>query len=724
MARAANSQPAFDSLTGAESTARPPSRSGFGYSARAPSGDAHRDKSSIDTAHDNEKHRRELDELRAEVKTLKYTIDNHKQEEELAKLRHESEIREARRKAEDDFKRMQAAEAEKSKTLRQNEALLKDLSEVRDAASNEKAALEKRAREVEESKRVLEEEVEDIKSEREESIRSIERKSTEFKSRTETLQRTLEDLQQESDRKESLLQEMQQQLAEKDTAYGVLEAEVLRLKAQTGDTDTLGVIKRELSEQVAHIKKLEAANREQFTELKHLKTLHKSIEVVEEEKRSLQRKLDAMDGIQNELGEAQIQRQRLEDEKLAWTAYLQSQAGIDGQVEFDSPEALARALIEERLQRATVVERLGALDAELSEKDSMVNGLEGERSSLAEQLEIAKSVGSRGSIDSKARLRIERQRALAIKEVEYLREQLKTFDVEDTTFQPENVDEAKLKRIQELEDMVDQYRQEVQTLHGELASRESALPTPEIVGSKRPRDDGDEGERLGQLSRKARKLQDELSTVQANTKLLEKELSVTKERLKAATQQSKTRILSLRSNPTSDFEAIKVSTLKLLRKENAELLAQLQSGQPSVGSVPLSTFEVAQQEIKEAGEALKSEKKMNDRLKKVWHAKTQEFRELVVSLLGWDVVFLSNGKMRVTSFFYPSKGDHENSIEFDGDKGTMKVSGGPQSAFAMKIKEQIKFWVHGKGSVPCFLAALTLEFYEDANKDGTLRVDV
>ena len=54
----------------------------------------------------------------------------------------------------------------------------------------------------------------------------------------------------------------------------------------------------------------------------------------------------------------------------------------------------------------------------------------------------------------------------------------------------------------------------------------------------------------------------------------------------------------------------------------------------------------------------------------------------------------------------------------------MKVSGGPQSAFAMKIKEQIKFWVHGKGSVPCFLAALTLEFYEEANKDGTLRVDV
>lgn len=723
LARAANSQTPADNLTGAESTARPLSRGAFAYATRTPSGETQRDRPSSDAEHDHEKHHRELDELNAEIKTLKYTIDNHKQEEELSKLRHESEVREARRKAEDDFKRMQAVEAEKSKFVRQCETLLKELSDVRDTASNEKATLERRIREVEESKRALEDEIEDIKSEREESMRSIERKSTELGSRAESLQRTLEELQQESDRKDILLSETQQQLTEKNTAFGALEAEVLRLKAQTGDADTLGVIKRELSEQVAHIKKLEAANREQFTELKHFKTLHKSIEVVEEEKRSLQRRLDGMEGLQNELGEAQIQRQRLEDEKFAWTAYLQGQTGIDGEVEFDSPEALARALIDERLQRATLVERLGALEAELSGKDTIISGLEREKSSLDGELERSKSAGSSVGSDGQARLRLERQCALAIKEAEYLREQLKTFDAEDTTFQPENVDEAKLKRIQELEDTVDQYRKEVQNLHGELASREASHVTTETVGSKRPRDGAEDSERLGQLSRKTRKLQDELSTVQAKSKLLEKELAVTKERLSAVSKQSKTRILSLRSNPTADFEAIKLSTLNSLKKENADLLAQLQSSQ-TTDSVPLSSLEVAQKEIKQAEEALKSEKKMNDRLKKVWHAKTLEFRELVVSLLGWDVVFLSNGKMRVTSYFYPSKGDHENSIEFDGDKGTMKVSGGPQSAFAMKIKEQIKFWVHGKGSVPCFLAALTLEFYEEANKDGTLRVDV
>lgn len=681
--------------------------------------------SAADNDVDYEKRRREIDELKAEVKTLKYTIDNHKQEEELAKLRHESELRDARRKAEEDFKIRQLAESEKSKAVRQYETLLKEVTEVRDTATNEKAALERRVREFEESRRLLEEEVEDIKAEREESIRMIERKSAELESRNETLQRTVEELQEDSERRESLLQNVQQQLAEKDTAYGALEAEVLRLKALTGDSDTLGVIKRELSEQVTHIRKLEAFNRKQTAELEHFRSLHQSIEVVEEEKRSLQRKVDGLESLQRELGEARIQRQRLEDERLAWTAYLQSHAGDDGELEFDSPEKIARALVEERLQRVAVMERLGAVEAELSGKDSIIQGLETEKSTLLSQVEKFKACGSGGSNESKARQRLERQRALAIKEVEYLRAQLKAIDDEDTTFHSENVDETKVRRIQELEEMVDQYRKEVQTLHGELALRETIPGPPEVAGAKRPRDDAEDNERLGQLSRKNRKLQDELSIIQASAKLLQKELSVAQERLAAADQQSKTRILSLRSNPTSEYEAIKQSTLTALRKENSDLLAQLQSrtGSQAIESVPLSVLEASRRDVADAQALLASEKKYNDRLRKVWGAKSAEFRQLVISLLGWDVVFMKNGRTKVTSDFYPSKGEEENSIEFDGDRGTMKVSGGPQSAFGLKIREQIKFWVHERGSVPCLLAALTLEFFEEQSKDKTLRID-
>ncbi|TVY21670.1 Spindle assembly checkpoint component MAD1 [Lachnellula arida] len=721
LGRPSNSQPSYDFITG-ETIGRPPSReAGFRQSIRKPSVEALRDQAGLDADQEREKHRRELDELKAEVKTLKYTIDNHKQEEELAKLRHESELRDTRRKAEDDFKKMQAAESEKSKAQRQYDALSKQLTEVTDTASNEKAALERKLREIDENKRILEEAVEDIKSEREESVRGVERRAAELETRNATLQHSVEELQKDSDKREALLQESQQQLSDKEKGYGDLESEVLRLKAQTGDAETLGIIKRELSEQVAHIRKLEAANREQAAELKHFKRLHKSVEVVEEEKRSLQRKLESLEALENDLGEARIQRQRLEDERLAWTAYLQSQAGEDGQLEFDSPEALARALVEERMQTASLVERIGALETESSVRDQTVQGLEAERTKLSVEIENLKTAGVAAG-NNKVQLRLERQRALAIKEAEYLRAQLKTYDTEDTTFQPESVDEAKLKRISELEDMVEQYRQEVQTLHGELASQDKPAQV-EAAGTKRPRDDSEDNERVGQLSRKNRKLQEDLTTLQTSMKVLKKELSVSQERLTAASHQSKTRILSLRSNPTAEVEAIKMSTLNGLRHENADLLAQLQGSQ-SVPTIPASQLEASRRDVQDAEKRLESEKKRNDRLMKVWGEKSHEFRNLVISLLGWDVVFMRDGKTKVTSHFYKSTGDEENSILFDGERGTMKISGGPHSAFAVKIENQIRFWVKERGSIPCFLAALTLEFYEERFKDGTLSIDV
>ncbi|KAK2630559.1 hypothetical protein QTJ16_001379 [Diplocarpon rosae] len=725
-ARSKTTQPAYDFLTGAESTSRPPSRgAAFRQSLRNLSGEAGINDPPLEQDPDVEKRCREIEELKAELKTLKYTIDSHRQEDELTKLRHESELRDARRKGEDDFNKMQAAEAEKNKAIRQYESLLKEMTEIHDAASNEKAALERRLRDTEESKRVLEEEVEESRFEREETIRIIERKAAELGSRNETLQRTVEELQQDSDRRETLLQETKQQLADKETAYGSLEADVLRLKAQTGDAETLGVIKRELGEQVAHIRKLEVLNREQAADLKHFKRIHKSVEIVEEEKRSLQRRLEGMENLENELGEARIQRQRLEDERLAWTAYLQSQENIDGQLEFDSPEALARALVEERIQTATLVERLGGLEPELAAKDSNIQALELEKSKLVEQIEKLKAGGSAPAINSKVQLRLERQRVLAIKEAEYLRAQLKTYDTEDSTFQPESVDTAKIQRIQELEDMVEKYRQEVESLNTELSTNEMLPPpVPSPTSTKRRRDDAEESEQLGQLSRKNRKLQDDLSTQQTTVKLLQKELAVTQERLQALSEHSKTRVLSLRSNPTSDFEAIKMSTLNVLRQENADLLSQLRTKQPALSSVPLSSLESAEQQITSAQLALASEKKRNDRLMKVWGAKSAEFRELVISLLGWNVVFMKDGKMRVTSFFYPGTCEDENSIVFDGEKGTMKISGGPESAFAVKIGDQIRFWVKERGSIPCFLAALTLEFYEEKLKEDTMRVDV
>ncbi|KFY40580.1 hypothetical protein V494_03444 [Pseudogymnoascus sp. VKM F-4513 (FW-928)] len=715
--RASTSQPSYDFLTGSETRkegeglSRPPSRGGGRM--RTPSNENLRGSTTNLPIHSATA--QELNELKAEVKALKYKISSSAQEEELANLRREAELREVKRKGEEDFRKMQAAEGERNKAVRALEEMKAEAERKKEAEIGDTGRLEKRARDAEEGKRVAEEEVEEVRTEAEERVRMLERRLADEQSRTTTLQRTVQEIQQDSEAKDVAMQEVQQILQTKDGEIGTLEAEVLRLKAQTGDVDTLDIIKRELSEQVTHIRTLEASNREQARELKHLRMLHKSVEVVEEEKRQLQRKVGQMEDLEQELGEARLQRQRLEDERLAWTAYLESQ---DGNVEFESPEALARALVQERMEAATQLEKLGRLEPALSERDEIIKALEGEKAALASQLDKANKEGGGG--DVKARQRLERQRTLALKEVEYLRAQLSALDGEESTMELPSYDAAKAQRITSLEEMVTAYSTEVATLHAEIAS------APVTTTLKRTRDEApDEQERLGSLTRKNRKLQDELSTAQSAAQKLTKELSVTKERLTAATAHKQTRVLELRDNPTANAEAIKMSTLNALKEENAALVAQLLAGptttrsSASAKTVPLATLESAQRECRELEAQAASSKKAMARLKQVWGAKTAEFREGIASLLGWRVEFMPNGKMRVSSIFYPGTEDEERSIVFDGEAGTMKVSGGARSAFAGKIAESVKFWVRERGEIPCLLAALTLEFYEEGTRGAS-----
>ncbi|KAI5921442.1 spindle assembly checkpoint component MAD1 [Camillea tinctor] len=724
-----NTQPTYDFLAGSDNApatnqqhGRPSSRQSGrgGESLRATSRESSKENLAPPDAEEYETQRKRIEELKAEVATMRYKMENYEQEKEMTALQHDNELRDVRRKAEDDFKQKQAAEGEKSKAQRQYETMQTELQELKETFANEKLELERKVREADDESRLLKDQLEDLSAAKEEGDRMNQKRHNDMEAQLLNLRQTIQELESDGQARESSLQEVQQQLSEKDRIIGDLEADVLRLKAQTGDAETIAVIRRELSDQVQHIRSLESKNAKQHAELSHLRQIHKAVEVVEEEKRSLQRKVDAAEAIEVELAEARMQRQRLEDERLAWTAYLRSASESDGIMEFDSPEDVARALVQERYNSASLMEKLGEMQPQIAERDEIIKSLEAEKKSLVSQIDKAKTAVAPTSA-TKAQARIERQRALAVKEVEYLRAQLKTFDAEDETFDTENYDQNKVDRVAELEKLVDQYKEEVQALHKELSGLESPKGTTEPpTGSKRPHPDDAENEQLGELNRKRRKLADELSKLQTAHQVLQKEHEVLQSRLSAAESANKTRILSLRSNPTSDFEAIKTMTLQALKQENQELLAQLQKEtrrEPKFPVIPASQLEAAKREIEEAKRATASAQKSARRLKEVWAMKSQEFKEAIFSTLGWTVTFIPNGKMRVESLFYPSTSDdeHENSIVFDGERGTMKVSGGPQSPFARRINDQIQFWVREKGCIPGFLAALTLEFYEEQN---------
>jgi len=592
----------------------------------------------------------------------------------------------------------------------------------------------------------LREEVEEARTELSAQERRFKHDLEELQNQQRMLSQNQDALQSDRDEKAEALGKAQVRLSQQETQIGALENEVMRLKTQTGDADTLAVIKRELSEQVSHIQTLEATVRDQHTELKQHRKQAKAVEVVEEEKRNLQTKVRMMDDLRRELSEAQLQRQILEDERRSWTAYLENAEAMDEKVEFKTPEDLAKAYIEERLQRASLVDQLGQIKPELSTKDAVISSLEEQKCTLQEEIEKLKSAPKPVVPETKTQMRLERQRTLAVKEVEYLRAQLKMFDTEEGEFSPEKHDEARAKRLQELEDLVDQHRKEVQTLQEALTKAEESLSkstrqpppvTPITSTNKRPAISPADDERLGALTRKNRTLQDNLTQLTTSKSLLEKEFAAARSQLKALKASSRVRVLELRDNPTANAEKVKMETLRILKAENEALLQKLghansndvndddddSENGTARANVPNATLHRLRSELAEKDAAMASKDKHLLRLKQIFTSKSLEFREAVASILGWKMDFLPNGRVRVTSMFHPGDAagagpDETNSIVFDGEQGTMKVSGGPKSKFASEIRDKIEFWVEGRKEIPCFLAACTLEFWEKGQSLG------
>lgn len=614
---------------------------------------------------------------------------------------------------------IQAAESNANAAARKAEALSRELQEAEDRATNEKIQLERKIRNLQEDSQNLREELEDVQSQLSTTARQYKHGQQDLEARHAALQASFEEAQKDLESKVGILQNTQQKLSQREAEVGNLENEILRLKAQTGDADTLAVIKRELSDQVAHIKNLESSNQKQLAELKQLRKTHKSVEIVEEEKRALQTKLRVMDDLRKELAEAQLQKQILEDEKHAWTSYLERQSGNDDQMRYNSPEDLAKAFVTERFERLSLLDRFGALQPELAVKDDSIKTLEDEKVKLSLELEQLKAAAGNTPVpaDNKAVARLQRQKNLAVKEVEYLRAQMKALEEEQQEFEPDNVNEEAKKRTQELEALIDQYRSEVQTLQSDLTKLEAnpapATPAPTLKRAHQEESD----ERLGELRRKMRTLNDDLAHLQTRNATLETELKANISQLSALRAASKTRIFEFRDNPTAQTERIKMTTLSLLKDENKALLDQLEGRPNGTKVVPISTLDHVRAQIADLEATIAQRDKKQKRLKDIWTAKFLEFAEAVASVLGWRVVFQPNGRFKVTSILYPSHinedgEEEENSILFDGERGTMKVSGGEKSVFANEIRPLIEFWVDGRKEIPCFLAACTLEFYE------------
>ena len=656
-------------------------------------------------------------------------MKNVQQERNMLVLQHDKELRDAQAKADADFKKYQASESTSSKATQRYDTLQRELREVHDQSINDKAALEHKIRDLQVENASLREDADDAQGRLTDQERHYKHQVNDVEAKRVALQETVDKIKQELDHISRTSEATQTRLAQRDAEVETLQAQVVELRTHTGDSEALNVLQIQLSDQVNHIRELETTNRQQISELRKLRDSHKSVQVIEEQKRGLETELQMLRDVERQLGEAQIQKEILDDERRQWTSLLER----DGeQMEFDSPEAVIKAFVQTRIELASSADRLGSVESELSEKDETIKALDTEKTVLKVELEKAKAVQgiSSEAVDNKALRRLERQKNLALKEVEYLKAQLKTFDNEETTLmENKNFDIQRAEQMKQLEDVVEQYKAQIATLHTELSKLEAASSTePEArqtrgmkrrAESQEPEEDSSQ---MGHLLRKNKNLQVALQKTAQQSQMLATELQAAKTQLKSLRESSKTRVLELRDNPTASAEAVKMSTLRSLKEENANLLAQIRGEDlQGVKVVPVSTVDHLKLDLEDMEKVIAEKEKRMRRQREIWTDKAAEFRDVIASVLGWKINFLPNGKAKVSSMFYGKRDEAEMDeddddapfIIFDGEKGTMKISGGAGGTFEAEVKEQVDFWVKEKKEIPGFLAALTIQFYDE-----------
>ena len=364
---------------------------------------------------------------------------------------------------------------------------------------------------------------------------------------------------------------------------------------------------------------METTSRKQSTELETLRPLAQKSQIHLEKIHALETQVSLMQDLRNRYAQSEIELSILRKEKAAWAAFSDNQ-GV-------TPEQLARELLTERTARKAEGDALREAEVELADLRAMLKRAE-------ENVDSLEAAGQ-GHFERVTKLerkcdRIERQRALALGEVGFLKEQLKAFESEETVFLGGGsaglMDTRRQGKIEALEKLVDEYKAELARVN-----REGGIGVVSHVSEngKRKREVSNEGDE--ESRRKLRVLQNglpyflvhtnandtDLTQSRQSEALLQKEVKSLKSQLDSlekVVKLSNTRILELKDNPTSRYQAVQKTHLDQLSAENAALLQRLQ-GKGS--SVPKETIDRMRGDLQRMEDLVAQKEKRMMRLKEV-----------------------------------------------------------------------------------------------------------
>ncbi|KAJ2694851.1 coiled-coil domain-containing protein mad1 [Coemansia spiralis] len=343
----------------------------------------------------------------------------------------------------------------------------------------------------------------------------------------------------------------------------------------------------------------------------------------------------------------------------------------------------------------------------------------------------------------------------AVREAEFLRAQLRSYDGEEAGLMGGNYDRQKAERIAQLETFIDEQRARIAAVElgapppaggcaaGPAADgpstallrgyREDAEATRRVLDDARA-----EHKREMEAARAAHECEQaeaaaEHQRLLARFDALEREAARLEHQVGAGLgyDPRTTRILQLIDNPSAQDFAIRSQKLTGLAAENESLLRRIRElesggarpaagdddeneaeGDPAPGSAFFHTIDNLRSENQNLTQQLEDSVKLISRYRKEWRRKAAELRDIVYLILGYRVDFMPNGSVRFTSTY---AADVDQSFVFtsgDDNQGRMQLLGGGSKTYLKGLSNDIRYWIQERGSIPGFLATVTLQNFE------------
>ncbi|KAG2366000.1 hypothetical protein BDR07DRAFT_1449599 [Suillus spraguei] len=553
----------------------------------------------------------------------------------------------------------------------------------------------------------LEDKHSDLSRSHSQSFASHKSQSSVLARQNAALEKEVAELRSIAEERGNTVQNLQQQLDD-------VQATTDSSARNSNSNENWSVVRDELQRQAGYLRSLESINAKLTTELTRYKDRHASVEVLREEKRTLEGKVAIMEGLREKVAKLEAQVEAARQEREDWQ--VESNASSQTSISLVQNLSALRTWRNVALLRRREVE-LSNVDKIASEAREAADALQAEVQILKEKI-----------------VRREQRAQLAEREAKFLQALVASFTAEESAARESPaVDNLSQQQIQHLEQSIADYKSENSRLQSALdaAQADNAIGGPKYTRKDLVREIDAQKAAADEATKGLQEAQKNLMQQEDKIEALEQTLFELRGKIGAGNHVPPgIRVLCLRDNPAQQWSDLRQSVMDRLKNENEALIKRLRElessgavvaddGVPRDDLVPRESWEVLDKEKKELEEVVKQKEKRLLRLQQVFTAKSAEFREAIASILGLKLAFYPNGQVRVTSIYDLSASFVFQPLTKPGEKGEgarmqliAQGEGGPQD-----LPQLMRFWVNEEQCIPGFLASVTLECYDKSKRE-------